>query len=153
MSYCKTSAIISAPPTLIWNTCLAPMQWQDWDHNLHQLRNVSGKCENGTTAIFEQTDGREFMFTLHDVVKDRSVMFSGQALGGTLKAEGKILITPIDNFSTRIEYSFELSGTIGFVVALLRKRDVVEGTEGGLRNMVKMVEEEVQASDDFVIMN
>ncbi len=128
------------------------MKWQEWDHNLHQLRNVSGNCENGTTAIFEQKDGKEFLFTLHDVTKDQCVMFSGKALGGTLKAEGKIVITPIDNFSTRIEYSFELSGAIGFVVALLRKRDVVEGTEGGLRNMVKMVEE-VQEESDFVIMN
>ncbi|KAK1742230.1 hypothetical protein QTG54_006795 [Skeletonema marinoi] len=151
MSYCKTSAIISAPPTLIWNTCLAPMKWQEWDHNIHQLRDVSGGCSNGTTAIFEQKDGKEFAFTLHDVEEDRCVMFSGQALGGTLKAEGKIVITPIDNFSTRIEYSFELSGTIGFVVALLRKRDVVEGTEAGLRNIVKMVEKAQES--EFVIMN
>ena len=127
------------------------MKWQDWDHNIQQLRDVSGKCENGTTAIFEQTDGKEFLFTLHDVEEYKCVIFSGRALGGTLKAEGKIVITPIDNFSTRIEYSFELSGTIGFVVALLRKRAVVEGTEAGLRNIVKMAEE-AQASE-FVIMN
>ncbi len=128
------------------------MKWQEWDHNLLKLRDVSGKCENGTTAIFEQKDGKEFLFTLHDVEKDKCVMFSGQALGGSLKAEGNIVITPIDNFSTRIEYSFELSGAVGFVVALLRKRDVVEGTEEGLRNMVKMVEE-VQEESEFVIMN
>lgn len=151
MSYCKTSAIIEAPPSTIWNTAIAPMKWQDWDHNIQQLRDVSGKCENGTTAIFEQTDGKEFLFTLHDVEEYKCVIFSGRALGGTLKAEGKIVITPIDNFSTRIEYSFELSGTIGFVVALLRKRAVVEGTEAGLRNIVKMAEE-AQASE-FVIMN
>lgn len=36
---------------------------------------------------------------------------------------------------------FELSGSVGFVVAILRKRAVVDGTEGGLANMVKLSEE------------
>ena len=151
MSYCKTSAIVEATSSTIWNTCLAPMKWQEWDHNIKQLREVSGGCENGTTCIFEQKDGKDFHFTLSNVTQNKSVTFSGVALGGTIKAEGNIVITPVDNFSTRIDYSFELSGSIGFVVAVLRKRAVVEGTEVGLKNMVKM-SEEAQGSE-FVIMN
>ena len=110
------------------------MIWQEWDHNIKQLREVSGGCENGTTCIFEQKDGKDFHFTLSNVTQNKSVV-----------------ITPVDNFSTRIDYSFELSGSIGFVVAVLRKRAVVEGTEVGLKNMVKM-SEEAQGSE-FVIMN
>ena len=112
----------------------------------NKLKDVSGGCENGTTCIFEQKDGNDFAFTLSNVEQNKSVHFSGNALGGTIKAEGKISIVPIDNFSTRIDYSFELSGFVGFMVAVLKKRAVVTGTEDGLTNMVKM-SEEAQASE------
>ena len=80
-------------------------------------------------------------------MKNKSVHFSGNALGGTIKAEGKVSIVPVDNFSTtRIDYSFELSGFVGFMVAVLKKRAVVTGTEDGLTNMVKM-SEDAQASE------
>lgn len=110
------------------------------------MRDVSGGCENGTTCIFEQKDGKDFSFTLSNVTKNKSVSFSGVALGGTIRAEGRVLITPVDNFSTKIDYSFELSGSVGFVVAILKKRAVVEGTEAGLANMVK-ISEEAQGSE------
>jgi hypothetical protein len=59
----------------------------------------------------------------------------------------------MDNFTTtRITYSFELFGTLGFIIAaLFRKEDVVRGTERGLTNMVKLCEE-VQRLQ-HVIMN
>ena len=85
------------------------------------------------------------------MVINTSLTFSGVALGGMIKAEGKIAITPVDNFVTKIEYGFELSGSVGFVVAVLKKRAVVEGTEAGLANMVKM-SEEAQGSE-VVVMN
>mmetsp|Transcript_5291 Transcript_5291/g.12008 ORF Transcript_5291/g.12008 Transcript_5291/m.12008 type:complete len:152 (+) Transcript_5291:181-636(+) len=151
MSYCKASAIVEATPETIWDTCFAPMRWELWDHNIKKLTDVSGGCDDGTTCIFEQKDGKNFSFTLSNVEKNKRVDFSGVALGGTIKAEGKVLITPVDNFSTKIDYSFELSGSVGFVVAILKKRAVVEGTEGGLANMVKM-SEEAQGSE-IMFMN
>lgn len=126
-------------------------RWELWDHNIRKLRDVSGGCENGTTCIFEQKDGKDFSFKLSNIAKNKSVTFSGVALGGAIKAEGKVLITPVDNFSTKIEYSFELSGSVGFVVAVLKKRAVVEGTEAGLANMVKMAQE-AQGSE-VIVMN
>ena len=121
-----------------------------WDHNLRRLREVSGGCENGTTCVLEPKDGHEFTFTLSDVDANKRLTFSGVALWGLVKAEGKVVITPVDNFSTKIEYSFELSGSVGFLVAILKKRDVVEGTEGGLANMVSMSEKE-QGSESIVM--
>ena len=88
-------------------------RWEKWDHNINKVTNISGPCENTTTCLFEQKDGTNFDFTLSNVEQYKSITFSGKSLGGTIKAEGKISITPIDNFSTRIEYSFELSGAIG----------------------------------------
>ena len=80
----------------------------------------------------------------------KSITFKGKALGNTIKAEGNINITPIDNFSTRIEYSFELSGGVGFVIAILRKKEVVDGTEAGLQNIVQLCNE-AQQSDMFTM--
>jgi hypothetical protein len=58
----------------------------------------------------------------------------------------------MDNFTTRITYSFELFGTLGFIIAaLFRKEDVVRGTERGLTNMVKLCEEGQRLQ--HVIMN
>lgn len=141
MSYCKASAVVQAAPETIWETCFAPMRWESWDHNLNRLKDVSGPCEDGTTCTFERKDGRDFSFVLSDVAINKSLTFSGVSMGGAIKAEGKISIVPIDAAFTKLEYSFELSGTVGFVVAVLRKGAVVEGTEGGLANMVRMSEE------------
>ena len=60
----------------------------------------------------------------------------------------------MDNYftTTRITYSFELFGTLGFIIAaLFRKEDVVSGTERGLTNMVKLCEEGQRLQ--HVIMN
>eukprot|EP00580_Thalassiosira_gravida_P014271 CAMPEP_0201685022 /NCGR_PEP_ID=MMETSP0494-20130426/52945_1 /ASSEMBLY_ACC=CAM_ASM_000839 /TAXON_ID=420259 /ORGANISM="Thalassiosira gravida, Strain GMp14c1" /LENGTH=152 /DNA_ID=CAMNT_0048168849 /DNA_START=106 /DNA_END=564 /DNA_ORIENTATION=- len=142
MSYCKSSAVVEASPETIWETCFAPMRWESWDHNLLQLKNTSGPCQNGTTTTFLRKNGAtNFHFTLSNVTPHRTLNFSGVALGNTIKAEGKIVILPIDNVYTKIDYSFELSGSVGFVVAIMRKGDVVEGTEDGLKNMVRLAEE------------
>jgi hypothetical protein len=37
--------------------------------------------------------------------------------------------------------SFALNGPIGFVISMVRKKDVIGGTQGGLDNMVKLSEE------------
>lgn len=94
--------------------------------------------------------GTNFSFRLSNVEQYKSITFKGKALANTIKAEGNILITPVDNFSTRIEYSFELSGGVGFIVAILRKKEVVEGTEAGLATMVEMCNE-AQKSDMFTM--
>ena len=41
--------------------------------------------------------------------------------------------------------SFELNGCLGGIFGMLNKKGVVEGTEGGLANMVKLSEEAQKA--------
>ena len=127
------------------------LRWETWDHNLRQLRDVSGGCEDGTTCVFVPKDGHEFQFTLSDVEKHKTLTFSGVAAWGTVRCEGRVRITPVDRFSTKLEYSFGISGSVGFVVALLRTDDVVTGTEAGLANMVRL-SEQAQGSE-VVTMN
>jgi hypothetical protein len=43
-----------------------------------------------------------------------------------------------------------LSGGVGFVIAIMRKKEVVDGTEAGLQNMVQMCNE-AQQSDMFTM--
>eukprot|EP00984_Skeletonema_dohrnii_P035357 scaffold35011_cov178-Skeletonema_dohrnii-CCMP3373.AAC.1 len=61
-------------------------------------------------------------------------------LGGLLKADGKVLISAVDDATSKIDYSFELKGLLGSIVAIIKKKECVEGTEGGLANMVKLSE-------------
>ena len=128
-------------------------RWEKWDENIKQLTDISGPLINGTTFTIEQINGAKFSFTLSNVVLHKSIQFTGQSHAGTIKARGIINIEPMmDNFTTRITYSFELFGTLGFIIAaFFRKEDVVSGTERGLANMVKLCEE-VQRLQ-HVIMN
>ena len=150
MSYCKSSAIVEAAPSTVWKACFEGFRWERWDRNIRSLKDVSGACEDGTTFTLEQKDGRHFRFALSNVVRNACLTFSGAAVGGTVRAEGRITITPIDNFQTKIEYSFEMSGVGGYFVALFRKRDIVEGTESGIVNMTKL-SEEMQGSETFTL--
>lgn len=117
------------------------MKWENWDPDLKAINDLSGGCENNTSMVFAMNDGSNIPITLSNVVKNKSVDFKGGALGGLLKAEGKIRITPVDETTSKIDYSFELLGAFGPLVALVKKKEVVEGTQGGLDNMVKMSKE------------
>ena len=86
-------------------------------------------------------DGNKFPIALSNVVKHKSVDFSGGVLGGFVRAEGKVLITPVDESTSKIDYSFELLGFLGSIVSAIKRKEVVGGTEGGLKNMVTMSEE------------
>eukprot|EP00571_Detonula_confervacea_P017293 CAMPEP_0172297612 /NCGR_PEP_ID=MMETSP1058-20130122/568_1 /TAXON_ID=83371 /ORGANISM="Detonula confervacea, Strain CCMP 353" /LENGTH=92 /DNA_ID=CAMNT_0013006781 /DNA_START=184 /DNA_END=462 /DNA_ORIENTATION=+ len=86
-------------------------------------------------------DGSNIPFTLSNVEKNKSVDFKSSLFGGIIKCEGKVLITPVDASTSKIDYSFELFGIVGSLVAMLKKKEVVGGTQGGLDNMVKRSEE------------
>lgn len=141
MAPVKVSATVSASPETIWATCFEPMKWESWDPDLKAVTDVSGGCEEGSTCVFAMKDGSNIPIALSNVEKNKSVDFKGSVLGGLVKAEGKVLITQVDTSTTKIDYSFELSGLAGFIVAMVKKKECVEGTEGGLANMVKLSEE------------
>lgn len=55
-----------------------------------------------------------------------------------MRAEGKVRIAAVDDATSKIDYSFELLGFVGSLVAMVKKKEVVGGTQGGLDNMIKM---------------
>ena len=100
------------------------------------MKEASGASEDGTTFIFVMNDGSDIAMSLSNVKKNETLNF-GSRVYGIVKAEGRIMLTPIDTSTTKIDYSFELSGCVGAFVAWLTH----SGTEAGLANMVKLSEE------------
>eukprot|EP00533_Pseudo-nitzschia_delicatissima_P014687 CAMPEP_0197283926 /NCGR_PEP_ID=MMETSP1432-20130617/25180_1 /TAXON_ID=44447 /ORGANISM="Pseudo-nitzschia delicatissima, Strain UNC1205" /LENGTH=146 /DNA_ID=CAMNT_0042750925 /DNA_START=50 /DNA_END=490 /DNA_ORIENTATION=+ len=145
MAPCEVSSSVSATPETIWETCFVPMKWEEWDPDLNEVKDASGGCEDGMTCVFAMKDGNDIPITLKDVVPNKSLTFSGGMLGGAIGATGIVLITPVDATTSKIDYSFELSGCLGGIFGKLNAKAIVEGTEGGLANMVKLSEEAQKA--------
>ena len=102
------------------------------------MKDASGGCDEGATCIFAMNDGSDIPIMLSNVEKNKSVDFKGSMFRQTIRAEGKVRIDPVDSSTSKINYSFELLGFVGSVVAMLKKKEVVGGTQGGLDNIVKM---------------
>ena len=141
------SATVAATPQTIWAVCFESVSgWAAWDPDLAEVKDVSpGGCDNGTTCTFVMNDGTLFPIVLSSVEKNKSLDFTGGAFGGTIKAEGKIRIAPVDDSTSKIDYSFAMSGLLGGMVGLFKMKECVHGTEGGLENMKKLSEEAQKA--------
>mmetsp|Transcript_20443 Transcript_20443/g.35134 ORF Transcript_20443/g.35134 Transcript_20443/m.35134 type:complete len:148 (+) Transcript_20443:47-490(+) len=141
MAPVQVSATVAATPETIWSTCFEPMKWESWDPDLKEVTDVVGGCEEGATCIFAMNDGSKVPITLSNVTKNASLDFKGGMLGGILRCEGNVRIAPVDEATSKIDYNFELLGFVGSIVSVIKKKEVVGGTQGGLDNMVKMSEE------------
>ncbi len=104
MAPVEVSSNVAATPETIWETCFVPMKWETWDPDLKELKDVSGGCEEGTTCIFAMKDGSDIPITLSNVVKEKSVDFSGGVMGGMIGAVGKVVITPVTSMTSKIDY-------------------------------------------------
>ena len=106
MTICAVSSNVAATPETIWKACFSHMKWERWDPDLNAVKKVSGNgdCEEGTTCIFAMADGTDIPITLSNVVMNKSVDFNGGKLGGMVRAEGTVRITPIDSMNSKIDY-------------------------------------------------
>jgi len=100
----EVSSTVAATPETIWATCFDDMKWESWDPDLIKVKNVSGGCENGTTCVFAMKDGNRIPITLSNVEKNKSVNFSGGVFGGIARAEGKVVISAVDESNSKIDY-------------------------------------------------
>lgn len=119
---------------------MCPIHRKRWDPDVKSVKDVSGPCEDGTTFTFAMNDGNDIPMTLSNVRENKSVDFKGAAWG-VLKAEGKVLIEPIDSSTSKINYSFEMTGLVGAILAMVKKKEIIHGVDVGLDNMKKMSEE------------
>jgi hypothetical protein len=81
-------------------------QWESWDPDLKETKDVVGGCENGTTCTFVMNDGNNIPVLLSNVKQNTSLTFSGGMFAGLLKFEGRVLISPIDSSTSKIDYRY-----------------------------------------------
>jgi hypothetical protein len=134
---------VKATPATIWKVCFADMKFDKWDPDVKEMIDVTGGCENGTEFKFVMEEGpiKIVPCKLSDVKENESLRFTGAAAGGMIKFDGLIEITPKDAESSHIKFSFVMKGLLGTPIMWLSPRPAVEGTEGGLQNMVRLSEE------------
>lgn len=133
----------SAAPATVWAACFADMQWERWDPDVRAVKDVAGGCTSGATFTFVMKEGpmKEVACTLSDVVEAESLTFSGSAMAGLLSFSGTITLRPTDSGGSHVKYEFGLGGPIGMVAGIFNSAPVVEGTENGLANIVRIAEE------------
>ena len=96
-------------------------------------------------------NGMKLDVTLSDVVENESLTFSGAMLFGMMRFMGAIKLAAKDAETTTIHYTFEMAGCMGVCVSGMAPGPVVDGTEKGLENMVRLSElraKEGQGPDD-----
>jgi len=138
-------SIAKASPKTIWNKCFAPMTWETWDPDVEKLEEVTSNADgeklyDGTKFTFCMKTGIKAPCTV-EMKEHELLVFRGAFFMGTASFEGKILLSPEGKDSTKVTYSFGMEGIIGGLVGRLNKKAVVEGTEKGLENIVKLSEE------------
>ena len=134
--------VAKASPATIWNTCFAPMKWESWDEDVVRLKDVSGPCKDGTKFLFVMKDGYEATTVLSNVKQDQRLTFSGSMMGGWTRFKGiiELIPDPDGQKQTKVDYTFEMSGMLGRIVNFVAKSKVVQGTEHGLQNIIRLSE-------------
>ena len=147
MAPCVEESDVKATPETIWKTCFADIEFEKWAPDVERMANASGKCENGTTVDFIMKTGPKVVpAKLLDVEENKSLRFYGTAAYGLLTFDGFIEITPKDEETSHIKYTFSLGGILGAIVMTLKPAPAVDGTKHGLENMVKISEEAQKAN-------
>lgn len=145
MAPVKRSAVADATPSAIWTSCFEPMKWETWDEDIVATENVAGGCADGTTCVFvmnEKTGGMKVPVLIDGVRENESLTFSGSyGIFGMMKFKGTIDLKEVDERKTEVEYSFEIFGWAGPLINMLNHQVIVDGTESGLANIVKISEE------------
>ena len=156
---------VKAAPSTIWNACIGPMNWEQWDEDIVRLEppKSSKQTSGGTppqrlelevgksfTFIMKDSSVKEIPVTLLQVKPNDVIEYKGGAMYGLLKVWGKIEIETEEgedvaaNNTSTIKYSFELSGMLGSLAMWKDPKPVVHGTETGLANIVRLAEEKQQ---------
>lgn len=118
------------------------MKWEIWDADVKAVLEPSGGCENGTTFIFEMKSGQKVNCIISDVVQHESIKFSGGMFGGKANFVGIVQLKPTQTAGeTTVDYTFGVGGLYGPVISMVAKKDIEEGTEKGLQNIVRLSEE------------
>mmetsp|Transcript_6748 Transcript_6748/g.8207 ORF Transcript_6748/g.8207 Transcript_6748/m.8207 type:complete len:150 (-) Transcript_6748:226-675(-) len=145
MAPVESEAIAKAKASTIWKTCFQDMKWEKWDPDVVEVTNIqNGGFMEGGTFDFVMKEGpvKVIPCTISNFQHEKSITFSGSAMGGLLSFSGTIELTPQENDNeTKVYYTFALSGCLGSIVSFANPKPIVAGTENGLANIVRLSEE------------
>eukprot|EP00568_Trieres_chinensis_P008787 CAMPEP_0183307270 /NCGR_PEP_ID=MMETSP0160_2-20130417/17233_1 /TAXON_ID=2839 ORGANISM="Odontella Sinensis, Strain Grunow 1884" /NCGR_SAMPLE_ID=MMETSP0160_2 /ASSEMBLY_ACC=CAM_ASM_000250 /LENGTH=162 /DNA_ID=CAMNT_0025470823 /DNA_START=181 /DNA_END=669 /DNA_ORIENTATION=- len=155
------SSDVKASPSTIWSSCFSDMKWEKWDPDVTEMIDVEGGLTEGGTFQFVMKEGpvKTCPCRLSNVVKDKSLTFSGSAMGGMLTFEGTFELVPKEGgeedtattttaTTTTVNYTFGMEGCLGSLVSMANPKAIVEGTEAGLANVVRISEEGQKKADE-----
>jgi hypothetical protein len=141
---CVRESLVKASPATVWKTCIADMKWEKWDEDVVCLEGVDKGLTEGGNIVFVMKEGQaipKIPVKLTTVKENELVEYTGRVLHGLMLFEGSIEISAKDEYTSRIKYSFGMTGLLGRPINWYNPFPVVQGTETGLANMVRLSEE------------
>jgi uncharacterized protein YndB with AHSA1/START domain len=143
MAACVRESDVKASPATVWKACIADMKWEKWDEDVVCLEGVEKGLTEGENIVFVMKDGAipKIPVKLTTVKENEHLEYTGSVLYGLMKFRGSVEISAKDESTSRIKYSFSMTGLIGRPINFFKPTLVVHGTETGLANMVRLSEE------------
>jgi hypothetical protein len=144
MAPCVRESDVKASPATVWKTCIAELKWEKWDDDVVCLEGVDKGLTEGGNIVFVMKDGQaipKIPVKLTTVKENKHLEYTGSVLYGLMNFGGSIEMSAKDELTSRIKYSFGMTGLLGSPINWYNPIPVVHGTETGLANMVRLSEE------------
>jgi uncharacterized protein YndB with AHSA1/START domain len=118
----ESTITIDAPAALVWQTIHTVEKWPEWTPTMRQVRRLDdGDLRVGSTAEVRQPNQPKRVWTVTELVPDRSFTWVASNLGVRLTAEHTV--TEQDGTVGAL-LTFELTGRLAAVSALLAGRTI-----------------------------
>lgn len=133
MRYTRTDSI-AARPADVWAVLTDLEHWPDWTASMREITRLdSGPLRVGSTARVKQPAGRPLVFTITELVDERSFTWTASAAG--IRFTGYHELMPTDS-GVRAVLTFALTGPmawLGRLAAAGRIRRYVDMEADGLK--------------------
>ncbi|RAV03717.1 SRPBCC family protein [Mycolicibacter senuensis] len=133
MRYART-VDIAAGPADVWAVLADIERWPDWTASMREITRLdSGPLRVGSTARVQQPAGRPLVFTISELIAERSFTWTASAAG--MRSTGYHELTPTES-GVRAVLTFALTGPmawLGRLAAAGRIRRYVDMEADGLK--------------------
>lgn len=133
MQYSRTD-LIAARPSDVWAVLTDVERWPDWTASMREITRLdSGPLRVGSTARVRQPTGRPLVWTVTDLVDERSFTWTASMAG--IRFAGFHELTPTDS-GVRAVLTFVVTGPMAWLADLLaggRVRGYVDMEADGLK--------------------
>lgn len=132
--HCTRTDPIAAQPSDVWAVLIDVEHWPDWTASMREITRLdSGPLRVGSTARVRQPAGRPMVWTVTDLVPERSFTWTASAAG--IRFTGFHELTPTGS-GVRAVLTFAVTGPMSWLAGLLaggRIRRYVDLEADGLK--------------------